>query len=83
VICEDDRVTVRWTWTGTHTKPFNGFGPTGRQYTNSGMAVFQLRDGKIVHAWLQTDRLGFLQQLGVVPTNLGVAPPARQAPAAR
>jgi hypothetical protein len=29
--------------------------------------IYQLRDGQIVRAWLQADRLGVLQQIGVVP----------------
>jgi hypothetical protein len=33
------------------------------------MAIFRLRDGKVVGATLETDRLGFLQQLGAVPPD--------------
>jgi hypothetical protein len=29
--------------------------------------IYQIRDGRIVRAWLQADRLGVLQQIGVVP----------------
>jgi hypothetical protein len=34
------------------------------------MAVFVLKDGKIVSAATQTDRLGFWQGLGLLPADL-------------
>jgi predicted ester cyclase len=80
VVAEGDRVTVRWLWKGTHTGPFGGVAPSRRLVSNEGMAIFQLRDGKIVRIWLQTDRLGFLQALGVVPKDVGAVagPPPRR-----
>jgi hypothetical protein len=32
--------------------------------------IYQLADGKIVQVWLETDRLGVLQQIGVIPESL-------------
>lgn len=69
LIAEDDSVAVRWHWTGTHRGLFRGIAPTERQVTNNGLAIFHLREGKIVAATLETDRLGFLQSIGVVPPN--------------
>jgi steroid delta-isomerase-like uncharacterized protein len=79
LVAEADQVAVRWHWTGTHTAPFRGYAPTGKRVTNPGMAIFRLKDGKIVAGALETDRLGFLQQIGVVPPNAGLGP----APAGR
>jgi hypothetical protein len=42
---------------------------TGRPVVDEGFAVFELKDGKIVRSALLTDRLGFLQAIGVVPPN--------------
>ena len=70
LIAEGDRVTVRWTWTGTHRGEFNGIQPTGKSVTNEGVAIFQLRDAKIIRSWTLTDRLGFLQSVGVVPIDV-------------
>jgi steroid delta-isomerase-like uncharacterized protein len=67
VVAEGDRVAVRWHWAGTHQGAFRGIAATQRAVTNKGLAIFQLRDGRIVAATLETDRLGFLQALGVVP----------------
>ena len=69
LVAEDDSVAARWHWTGTHRGVFRGIAPTGRHVTNNGIAIFHLRAGKIVAATLETDRLGFLQGIGVVPPN--------------
>jgi predicted ester cyclase len=69
MLSEGDRVAVRWHWTGTHRGPFRNIAPTERSLTNTGTAIFRVRDGKIVGAALETDRLGFLQSIGVVPPN--------------
>lgn len=67
---EGDRVAIRWTWTGTHRGPFRGFPPSGKRISNSGFAIFQVRDGTIARAWVETDRLGFLQTIGALPPDL-------------
>ena len=69
LVAEDDAVAVRWHWTGTHRGVFRGIAPTERHVTNNGLAIFHLRAGKVVAATLETDRLGFLQGIGVVPAN--------------
>jgi len=79
VVAEGDQVAVRWHWTGTHRGPFRGFPPTEKAVTNSGAGIFRLNGGKIVAAVLETDRLGFLEQIGVVPPGVGRGPrPATQ-----
>jgi hypothetical protein len=37
--------------------------------TQEGNVIYQLRDGLIVRAWLQADRLGVLQQIGALPRS--------------
>jgi steroid delta-isomerase-like uncharacterized protein len=69
ILAEGDSVAIRWHWAGTHKGPFRGFLPSNRSVSNSGTAIFRLRDGKIIGSSIETDRLGFLQQLGVVPPD--------------
>jgi hypothetical protein len=69
VVAEGDEVAIRWHWSGTHRGSFRGIPPTERSLTNSGVAIFRLHGGKVVSAALETDRLGFLQSIGVVPGN--------------
>jgi predicted ester cyclase len=83
LVAEDDAVAVRWHWTGTHRGVFRGIAPTERHVTNNGLAIFHLRSGKVVAATLETDRLGFLQGIGVVPPNealFGARVPTTTAP---
>jgi steroid delta-isomerase-like uncharacterized protein len=79
VIADGDRVAVRWSWRATHSGTFNGLPPTGKSVTNNGMAFYRFARGKIAQSWVETDRLGALQQLGVVPDTVGrpPAPPHR------
>lgn len=71
LIAEADRVTVRWSWHATHggtfVSPFGRFPATGKQVTNTAIAIYRLADHKIVGAWLESDRLGALLQIGAVP----------------
>lgn len=67
VFAEDDKVAVRWTFRAVHAGRFVGIKPSGVEVTQEGNVIYQVRDGRIVRAWLQADRLGVLQQIGVVP----------------
>ena len=82
-IAEGDRVAVRWHWTGTHKGQFRTYPPTGKVLTNTGAAIFRLAGGKIVSAAMETDRLGFLLQVGALSADAvpGARPTA--APAAK
>lgn len=77
LVGEGDRVVVRWTWTGTNTAAFRGFAPSHKRIHDSGISIYQLREGKIIRAWLETNRLGFLQQIGALPPELSarIQPP--------
>jgi steroid delta-isomerase-like uncharacterized protein len=79
VVAEGDRVAVQWHWTGTHKAAFRAFPATGKTVTNPGLAIFRFAQGKVVAGALETDRLGFLEQIGALPPNVGQGPP----PAAR
>ncbi|TQC45233.1 ester cyclase [Rhodococcus sp. WS4] len=64
-----DRVVVRWTGTGTHVGEMNGIPPTGNTIRVDAISIHRLADGKIAETWQVWDTLGFLQQLGAVPTS--------------
>jgi hypothetical protein len=36
----------------------------GKSISNEGIGIFQVDQGKVTRAWLITDRLGFLQEIG-------------------
>jgi len=66
LVAEGDRVAARWRWEATHTGRFRTYAATGAHVTNTGIAIYQLTDGRIARAWLETDRLGALQQIGAI-----------------
>jgi predicted ester cyclase len=76
MVAEGDSVAVRWHWTGTHRGPFRAYAPTGKAVSNSGSGIFRFQHDKVISAALETDRLGFLQQIGAVAENVGLGPRA-------
>jgi steroid delta-isomerase-like uncharacterized protein len=70
LIGEGDKVVVKWKLQGTHTGQWQHYATTGKTITNDGMAVFELKDGKIISGQVLTDRLGFLQQIEALPLDL-------------
>ncbi len=70
IICEDNEVVVKQKFTGTQTNKFQNIPPTNKSVSVDGIATYKLESGKIIHSQIQTDRLGFMQQLGIIPNNL-------------
>lgn len=62
-IMDKDRVAVRFTSRGTNTGGFSGNPPTGNRVEISEVAIFRLRDGKIVEQWVFPDMLSLQRQL--------------------
>lgn len=74
MIAEDDLVSLRFRFEGTHEGPFGGIEPTGKRVSATNMVFMRLEDGLIVERWAEADDLDMLQQLGVPPA--GEARPA-------
>jgi len=74
LIAEGDKVVIRWTWTGTNTGTLLGLAPSNKHVTNHAIAIYQFKNDKIVHAWMQSDRLGVLQQVGVISADAVPSP---------
>jgi steroid delta-isomerase-like uncharacterized protein len=69
MIAEGDKVVLRYTLRGTHKGELASLGlpPTGKEVTMRGITIYRIVDGMFVEAWEHYDRLGLLQQLGVIP----------------
>ena len=66
LIAEGDKVVGRFTCSGTHLGEWLGDAPTGRRFEKvDEVYIFQLREGRIVHAWGIEDTLGRREQLGL------------------
>lgn len=63
VLSEGDRVAVRWSARGTHQGDFMGIPATRRNANCSGISIFRLHQGKIVHAWIAANMMELLQHI--------------------
>ena len=67
-IGEGDKVVTRLTAYGTHERDLPGIPRTGSKLQMTATVIHRIEDGKIAEKWSDKDLLGFLQQLGVMPT---------------
>ena len=67
VIAEGDLVVHDWRATGTQTGALPGIPATGRAIDIGGASMYRIHDGRMVEGWSVYDRLGMMQQLGVIP----------------
>jgi len=65
MIAEGDKVVAHGTVRGTHEGEFMGIAPTGKQVMFTGVGIFRIAEGKFIEAWIEFDRLGLMQQLGM------------------
>jgi steroid delta-isomerase-like uncharacterized protein len=63
-----DDVCVRWVGTGTHVAEINGVPATGRSIRVDAITIHTVKDGLITWTREVWDTLGFLQQIGAIPT---------------
>jgi predicted ester cyclase len=69
LIVVGDKAAVRSTVRGTHTEPFFGIPPTGRQVSFRTFDFHQIARGVIVATWHLEDFFGLFQQLGAFPAQ--------------
>ena len=63
VITQGDLVVIRYTATGTHAGEFQGYAPTGKRVTWTGINIYRLECGRIAEVWSELDGLGRIAQL--------------------
>jgi hypothetical protein len=67
ILLSGDKVAVRYQLTLTHLGEFNGIPATGKTAVLKGITIMRFANDKVVERWNETDFLGLLQQLGVMP----------------
>ena len=68
VISEDDFVSSRGYFTGTHRGDFQGIAPTGKRIKAAYIDIWRVEGGMLIENWVNIDMVGVMQQLGVMPT---------------
>ena len=69
-IAEDDKVVIRWSFSGTHKGSLLGIPATQKRVNWTGITIYRIVEGKVVQERGEEDFLGFLRQIGVVPQAL-------------
>jgi steroid delta-isomerase-like uncharacterized protein len=67
MVAEGDEVACRYTYQGTHKGEFLGIAPTGKQFKATGIMISHASGDKEVEVWESIDRIGMLQQIGIIP----------------
>lgn len=71
LIGEGDKVMARLLVHGTNTGPFAGRPPTGKKVEFRSFRLYRIAGGRIVETWAMQDRLGLMEQLGLVRSTAG------------
>ena len=61
-----EKVSTRWTATGTNTGPFGEMPATGKGIEIEGLIMDQVINGRVAKRWELWDQMGMMQQLGLV-----------------
>lgn len=79
VITQEDLVAIRYSATGTHEGEFQGYAPTGKTITWTGMNFYQIECGRIADVWSEVDAQVRNEQLAAAAAAEGVSPAATPA----
>ena len=67
MVAEGDRVAFRFGRQATHTGKFMGIPASGKQISWTTIGIARLAGNKITEFWNSPDRMGMMQQVGVIP----------------
>ena len=71
MFAEDNRIVVKWSWTGTHKGRLGDIQPTGKRVRQDGVDIMHLnKDNKIAEAYCIADALMLLRQIEAVPASV-------------
>ena len=65
-IAEDEKVVIRWTFSGTHQGSLLGIPATGKKVKWTGITIYRIVEGEVVEEKGEEDFLGFFRQIGLV-----------------
>ena len=68
IVAEGDKVGFRSNIVMTHTGEYMGIVGTGAQISFSEIGIMRIENGKVSEMWALSDSVGFMQQIGAMPT---------------
>lgn len=68
LIAEGDKVVARLVANATNTGPFADHPPTGKKVEIRSIRIYRIANNKFIDTWAMQDRLGLMEQLGLVQT---------------
>jgi predicted ester cyclase len=69
MIADADRVVSQLVMEGTHQGTWMGISPTGKKLQIRMITIHRIANSKIAEDWVLVESLGFLQQLGALPST--------------
>ena len=63
LFADGNQVAVRYEVIATHHGDMFGIPATGKQFTSTGIVLYEMKDGKILTSWQELDLMGILNQL--------------------
>ena len=70
-ISEGDKIVCRLTYRGTQTGSVENIPATGQEVVFTAIAINRFANGKIVERWFNSDELGMMRQMGLLPSAPG------------
>lgn len=67
LVTEGDKVIARIVWCGVQTGEFMGLTSSGKSIKVNATLTERIQNGKLVEHWSLFDRMGMMQQLGLIP----------------
>jgi steroid delta-isomerase-like uncharacterized protein len=67
ILADDNRVVVRYTFTGTHKGPLAAIPASGKQANVQGIVIFRLAGGRADEVRFVWDKFALMQQIGALP----------------
>jgi len=64
IVCENEKIVVAWTLSGTHDGKFLGIPATHRKVSSDGVTIHHFNNGKIIDSFSNWDVLSVVKQLG-------------------
>lgn len=63
LFADKDMVSIRYEVVAKHTGTLFGIPPTGREFTSTGLVIYEMKDGRIEVSWQELDLSGIIRQL--------------------